>query len=160
MPPVVVSTEVSQPAEDVFAYATDPSRFREWQQGVVSGHMEATGRASLGDRCVMLRRIGFADRPSASEVVHIDPPRRWQIRGIDGPIRAIVEVTVAPLAADRARLTISVDFEGHGVGALLVPLVVRRQARKEMPANLAALKDHLERGGRQQTTETQATGDG
>jgi hypothetical protein len=160
MPPVVVSTEVSRPAEDVFAYATDPSRFHEWQQGLISGHLEATGEASVGDRCRMVRRIGFADRASTSEVVHIDPPRSWQTRGIDGPIRAIVQVTVAPLAADRARLTISLDFEGHGVGALLVPLVVRRQARKEMPANLATLKGRLESGGRQRSTDTHATGDG
>ena len=64
--------------------------------------------------------------------------------GIDGPIRAIVDVTVEPLAADRSRLTIAVDFDGHGIGKLLVPLVVRREARKEMPANLAALKRRLD----------------
>jgi hypothetical protein len=55
-----------------------------------------------------------------------------------------VDVTVVPLPADRSRLTISVDFEGHGLGAVLVPLVVRRQARTEMPANITALKARLE----------------
>ena len=43
-------------------------------------------------------------------------------------------------------MTIAVDFDGHGIGRVLVPLVVRREARKEMPANLAALKHHLEAG--------------
>jgi hypothetical protein len=66
------------------------------------------------------------------------------MHGIDGPIRAIVQVTVASLAADRSRLTISIDFEGHGIGALLVPLTVRRQARSEMPTNIAKLKARLE----------------
>jgi len=42
-------------------------------------------------------------------------------------------------------LTVAVDFEGHGIGKVLVPLV-RREARKEMPANLAALKQRLEIG--------------
>jgi len=37
-------------------------------------------------------------------------------------------------------------FEGHGIGKLLVPLVVEREARKEMPVNLSALKERLERG--------------
>jgi len=69
----------------------------------------------------------------------------WGVRGIDGPIRAIVDVTVASLGADRSQLTISVDFTGHGIGKVLVPLVVRREAAKEMPANLAALKQRLER---------------
>jgi hypothetical protein len=63
---------------------------------------------------------------------------------MDGPIRAIVDVAVAPLTDNRARLTIVVDFEGHGTGRLLVPLIVRREARKEMPGNLATLKQRLE----------------
>ena len=32
----------------------------------------------------------------------------------------------------------------RGCGRVLVPLVVSREAQKEMPANLAALKQHLE----------------
>jgi hypothetical protein len=67
------------------------------------------------------------------------------VRGIDGPIRAVVDVTVTPLTQTRSHLSITVDFEGHGIGKILVPLVVRRAARKEMPANLATLKRHLER---------------
>jgi hypothetical protein len=73
-----------------------------------------------------------------------DPPRSWQVRGIDGPIRALVEVTVEPLTTDRSRLTIALDFDGHGIGKLLVPLVVRREARSEMPTNVATLKKRLE----------------
>jgi hypothetical protein len=46
---------------------------------------------------------------------------------------------------ERCRLMISVDFTGHGMGKILVPLVVRREAVKEMPANVAALKQRLER---------------
>jgi len=144
MPPITVSTEVDRPAEDVFAYATDPTRFPEWQSGVVDGRLDQPGAPSVGARCLTTRRIGFADRQSTSEVAHIDPPRTWGVRGIDGPIRALVDVTVEPLGAGRSRLTISVDFAGHGIGKVLVPLVVRREAAKEMPGNVAALKRRLE----------------
>ena len=41
MPPIIATTEVDRPAADVFAYATDPTRFREWQNGVVDGRMDA-----------------------------------------------------------------------------------------------------------------------
>jgi hypothetical protein len=41
-------------------------------------------------------------------------------------------------------VSIAVDFEGHGTGKLLVPLVVRRQAAKEMPTNIQRLKERLE----------------
>jgi hypothetical protein len=104
------------------------------------------GALAAGAKCVTTRRIGGASRPSTSELTHIDPPRAWGVRGIDGPIRAAVDVLVEPLAGDRSRLTISVDFAGHGAGKILVPLMVRRQARKEMPANMAALKQKMEAG--------------
>jgi hypothetical protein len=51
---------------------------------------------------------------------------------------------VEPLTDSTSRLTIAVDFEGHGIGKILVPLLVRRQAQKEMPANIAILKRRIE----------------
>jgi carbon monoxide dehydrogenase subunit G len=145
MAPLVSTIEVARPPHDVFACATDPSRFREWQKGVVSGSMEGDGPSTVGSKCITTRRIGFAERPATSELTHIDPPRTWSVHGIDGPIRAIVNVTVEPLDdGARSRLTIELDFEGHGIGKLLVPLVVRRQAEKEMPKNLQDLKERVE----------------
>ena len=138
------SIEVECPAAEVFSYATDPSRFHEWQQGVVSGSMGSKGAPAVGDKCLTTRRIGGAERPATSEVVRLDPPRAWAVRGIDGPIRAQVEVSVEPLTDQRSRLTIAVDFQGHGIGKVLVPLVVRRQARAEMPGNIAKLKERVE----------------
>ena len=38
------------------------------------------------------------------------------------------------------------DFTGHGIGKLLVPLIVRRQAASEMPENMRRLKQRLESG--------------
>jgi len=90
------------------------------------------------------RRIGGAERPVTSRLTHVDPPRAWGVRGIDGPIRAAVDVTVEPVTETRSHLTISLDFDGHGIGKILVPLVVRREARKEMPTNVATLKARLE----------------
>jgi len=62
MPSIIVSTEVQRSAKDVFAYATDPTRFSEWQKGVVDGHTEEPSIPSVGTRCVTVRRIGFAER--------------------------------------------------------------------------------------------------
>jgi hypothetical protein len=79
MPPIVTSAEIDRPAEEVFAYATDPARFSEWQKGVVGGHMDGPGDGTqapaVGAKCVTTRRIGGANRPSTSELVHIDPPK-------------------------------------------------------------------------------------
>lgn len=138
------SIDIDRPAEQVYAYVTDPSQFHEWQQGVVSGGIKEPGPPAVGSQCQMVRRIGGADRPSTSVLTKLDPPTSWAVRGIDGPIRALVDVTVYPIDQGRSRVAIDVDFEGHGIGKILVPLLVRRQAAKEMPENLARLKDRLE----------------
>ena len=148
MPPIVTSADIDRPAAEVFAYATDPARFSEWQKGVVDGHMDSPANGAqalaIGAKCVTTRRIGGANRPSTSELVQIDPPKAWAVQGTDGPIRATVNVLVEPLGDSSSRLTISVDFTGHGIGKILVPLMVRREARKEMPENMAALKQRME----------------
>jgi uncharacterized protein YndB with AHSA1/START domain len=148
---MVSQIEIARPPEEVFSYVTDPSRFAEWQEGVVNGCTEGGSSPVVGTTCTTTRRIGGANRAVTSRITEISPPRSWALRGIDGPIRAIVRVTVEPLDKPlRSRVTIALDFEGHGIGKLLVPLVVRRQARNEMPANLKRLRERLEShsGGR------------
>jgi carbon monoxide dehydrogenase subunit G len=140
--PITASAEIARAPEEVFAYVTDPSRFDEWQENVLDGRMEGSG---IGARCISTRQIGLMKRASTSEVTELSPPRAWSVRGIDGPIRAQVDVRVEPLdGGARSRATIDVDFEGHGMGKLLVPMVVRREAEKEMPRNLRRLKERLE----------------
>jgi Polyketide cyclase / dehydrase and lipid transport len=145
MAPIISTIEVDRSAEDAFFYVTDPSRMSEWQQGVASGRLDGTG---VGSRCTTTRKIGGAQREVVTEITAYDPPHRWADHGIDGPIRAAVSVDVEPLEAPaRSRITIEVDFEGHGMGKLLVPLIVRPSARREMPGNMRRLKERLESSG-------------
>ena len=145
MAPIVTSIEIDRPQDDVFAYVTDPSRFAEWQAGVEGGSTEGGTSPSVGSKCTTTRRVGGTARRVTSEITNFDPPTTWGIHGTDGPVRAIVDVTVEPLnGSAQSRVTIELDFEGHGIGKLLVPLVVRRQARNEMPANCRKLKQQLE----------------
>jgi uncharacterized protein YndB with AHSA1/START domain len=144
--PSTTSIEISRPPEQVFAYVTDPSRFVEWQDGVVSGHLADDGPVAVGHRCITTRRIGFAERAVTSEITRLDPPRAWGVHGIDGPIRAVVDVTVEARDGGRSEVTIGLDFTGHGIGKLLVPLVVRPAAGREMHANLQRLKERIEAG--------------
>jgi uncharacterized protein YndB with AHSA1/START domain len=138
------SSEVARPPADVFAYVTDPSTFPQWQQGVVRGRLD-TPTTQVGSKCTTVRKIGGRERAVTTQITECDPPRRWADRGIDGPIRAIIKVAVEPLDdASHSRVTIDVDFAGHAIGRLLVPLVVRRQAASEMPGNMRRLKERLE----------------
>jgi hypothetical protein len=80
-----------------------------------------------------------------AEVAELNPPRSWAIRGVDGPVRGTMNGTIEPIEdGTSSRVTMALDFEGHGIGKLLIPLVVRRQARSEMPRSQQRLKKRLE----------------
>jgi uncharacterized protein YndB with AHSA1/START domain len=141
----VSSVEIARRPEEVFSYVTDPSRLGEWQESLVGAHMEGGGPPVVGSKVITTRRIGRRERDMTMEMTEISPPRSWTARGIDGPVRGIVKGTVEPLDdGARSRVTIELDFEGHGIGKLLVPLVVRRQAKDELPRNARNLKERLE----------------
>jgi hypothetical protein len=91
--------------------------------------------------------MGKREQSMTSELTKYDPPRGYAFRVLDGPVRAKGTGTFEPVGeGQRTRFTFELDFEGHGVGKLLVPLVVRRQARKEVPETHAKLKRRLEGG--------------
>ncbi len=145
MAPIVNSIEISRRPDDVFSYLTDPSHVPDWQESAVSARGDTP--LTVGSRVVVTRRVGRTERTMTNEVTELDPPKSWSLRGIDGPVRGNVKGTVEPLAdGERSRVTLELDFEGHGIGKLLVPLVVRRQAQAEMPRNMQKLKDRLESG--------------
>ena len=135
--------EIQRPAAEVFAYVTDLGRFHEWQNGVVGATMTEPGPSAVGSHWTTSRRVGPLNRPFTSVVTTMSPPNSWAVQGIDGPIRALVDVSVEAVHETRARVSIAVTFEGRGIGKVLVPLV-RRQAAREMPANMERLRRRLE----------------
>lgn len=147
MAPILATVEVARPPADVFGYVTDPGRLSEWQPGVVGGRMADGSPPGVGSRFVATTRIGGAEQESTIEITDFAPPRTWAVRGIDGPVRVIANVTVEPLHGGAAsRLTIALDFQGQGPAGLLVRLVVRPQAAREAPRSIQRLKERLENG--------------
>ena len=146
MAPLVSTIEIARPPGEVFAYVTDPSRFGEWQRDVVAVRHEGGRPGEVGSRFITTRRIGGSERTMTQEVTEFGPPRRWAVKGVDGPIRPSAEVTVEPLAGGASsRVQLALDFEGHGIGRPLLP-AVRRQARRAAPVSYRKLKERLERG--------------
>ncbi|MET7477661.1 SRPBCC family protein [Streptomyces sp. NPDC005648] len=141
------SVDVDRAAEDVYAYVIDPSHMPEWQLSAVSAERLDEGPLHTGSQVRVTRRIGRREIPMTMEYTEYDPPHSWTVRGIDGPIRGNFHGEVEPIDdGRRARVTMELDFEGHGVGKVLLPLVVRPQVRKELPRNEQLLKDRLEHG--------------
>ena len=146
MAPIVKSVEISKPPQEVFAYLDDLARHGEWQGQIVEVVSVSDGPTRVGSRATDKRRVPGGMREVTYEIVEHDPPRRTRFRGIDGPIRPVGTVTVEPLdEGSRSRVTLELDFEGHGVGKLLLPLV-RGNVRKQVPQDQARLKERLEAG--------------
>jgi uncharacterized protein YndB with AHSA1/START domain len=139
MAPLVSTIEIACTPEEVFAVATDPRRFAEWQHDVVTVRM--LGEAQFATT----RRISGAERTMIQQITRNDPPHGWAARGIDGPIRTNATITVEPVnGGTRSRVTFTLDFEGHGIGVTELPLV-RQQAQKGAPNSYRNLKNLLER---------------
>jgi hypothetical protein len=86
------------------------------------------------------------DRSREDVFAYVTDPTRspgWQ----ETVVRASRQGRFDALGDARTRFTFELDFEGHGIGKLLVPLFVRRQAAKELPESHANLKRKLESAG-------------
>jgi uncharacterized membrane protein len=145
MAPITSSIEIARPPEDVFAYIDDLSRHGEWQTAIEQVTVETEGPTRVGSRARDRRRVPGGVREITYEITEHDPPRRASFRGVDGPVRPVGTVSVIPLDASRSRVMLELDFEGRGIGKLLLPLV-RRDAAKHVPADQQRLKERLEAG--------------
>ena len=144
MAPIRAAIEIVRRPEDVFAYLDDLARHGEWQSELVSVRLETEPPTRVGSRATETRRVGRREQTSTYEVTEHDPPGSFGFRGVDGPVRVVGRGTVEPLGGgDRSRVSLELDFEGHGFGKLLLP-IVRRVARKQVPGNQRRLKERLE----------------
>lgn len=138
MAPMVSTVDIDRPPDEVFAFATDPTHFAEWQRDVV--------RVQLLDdeEFVTVRRFVGAERTTLQRITANDPPRHWAAEGIEGPIRPHATITVEPRDdGAHATVTFTLDFEAHGMGVAILPMV-RRQAEKGAPVSHRHLKELLE----------------
>jgi uncharacterized protein YndB with AHSA1/START domain len=143
--PIVASVEIERSPEDVFAYLDELDRHGEWQPAIESTRVLTEGPTAVGTRAVDRRKVPGGPREFTYEVTEHDPPRRSSFRVVDGPVRPFGTVTVEPAGDGRSKVTLELDFVGHGYGKLLAPLA-RRDARKQVPLDQARLKERLEGG--------------
>jgi uncharacterized membrane protein len=140
------SIEIARSPEEVFAYLDELSRHGEWQEQIVNVRVNPDGPTKVGTRATETRKVGGRQQTMTYEVTEHNPPRSFSFRGLDGPIRPIGTGTVEPVGdGSRSRTTIELDFEGHGFGRLLRPLVIA-QAKKQVPKDQQRLKERLESG--------------
>jgi hypothetical protein len=145
MTAIVESVEIARSPEDVFAYLDDLSRHGEWQEQIVNARVETPGKTTVGTKVTETRRVGGRDQEITYMITEHNPPRSFAFRGVDGPVRPVGKGTIEPLEdGKRSRVTIELDFDGHGLlGRMLLPMA-RSQARKQVPKDQQRLKERLE----------------
>jgi uncharacterized membrane protein len=145
MAPIVESIEIDRKPEDVFAYVDDLGKRAEWQDGIVSVHLETAGPTRVGTRATDTRRMPGGTRDLTYEITEHDPPRKSSFRGVSGPVRPAGTVTVEPLdGGARSKLTLELEIKSQGAGVLFA-LLARASARKQIPKSHRRLKEILER---------------
>jgi uncharacterized protein YndB with AHSA1/START domain len=144
MAPITSSIDIARSPEDVYAYLDDLARHGEWQAAIESVTVETDGPVRVGTRARERRRVPGGPQEFTYEVTEHDPPHRFAFRVVDGPIRPVGKVTVSPLQeGSGSRVSIELEFKGHGFGKLLLPLA-RRDAAKTVPRDQQRLKERLE----------------
>ncbi|MCC6317431.1 MAG: SRPBCC family protein [Gemmatimonadaceae bacterium] len=138
--------EIDRTPTEVFAYVADLDRHCEWQDAIISARKVPAGPTRLGTHNFETRRLPGGPREVESEIYEYEPPRRIAAKGVNGPVRATIVISIEPLdGASRSRLTTELTLEGRGIGRLLLPLA-RRVARKQVPRDQLRLKHILESG--------------
>lgn len=145
MQPVRHAVEIDRSPDDVFAFVTDATRWPEWQEGVRSVVFESEGGMEVGAVLLTRRRLGPRKLTIGLQVVALDAPRAYELRGLTGLVRASRGSLESLDGGSRTRLTAEVEFDGHGIARLLVPLVIRRQASGQLQRSQRTLKRMLER---------------
>ena len=145
MAPITESIEINRRPEDVFAYLDDVKRHGEWQEKIVNVEPQGEQPMGVGKRVRETRRVPGGDRTMTYEITKHDPPRQSSFKVLDGPIRAVGTVSVEPTGdGSQTKLTITIDFEGHGLGGKVLLPVAKAQARKQIPKDQARMKELLE----------------
>ena len=138
-----VETRIDRPADEVFAYVTDPGKLSAWQTNTVSATLEGPGPMGVGSRLREVHRApGGKELPSLVEVTRYEPGRHFALRVIEGtPVHA--DMAFEPTAAGGTCFR----FRAHG--ALSGPMrlaepFVGRMLRRQFTQQCATLKQVLE----------------
>ena len=136
-----VEIDIDRPPEDVFALLTDIPRLPEWQRSAVSAAAE--GEVAVGTRIRETRRFLGREYRVVHEVTAYDPPHRFDIRSVEGPIPLSVRHTLEP-SGGGTRLEVVGEANPKGVLRFAAGGIAKT-AEAEFHRDFERLKELLER---------------
>lgn len=138
-----VETPIERPADEVFAYVTDPGKLSTWQTNTVSSTPEEPGPLRVGSRLREIHRApGGKELPSLVEVAEYEPGRLFALRVIEGtPVHA--RMTFEPTKTGGTLMRFRVHGQLSGPMRLAEPFL-GRMLRRQFTQQCATLKRVLE----------------
>ena len=144
MKAITSSITIARTPDEVFAYSADLEHRVEWQPTVQEVVAEDAEPMQVGSRARETRRVTGGPRSFGWELTAYDRPHSWAFRGTDGPVRPVGTMRFSPInGGSETHVEFEIDFRGRGAGTILA-LLARRDARKQVPRELAQLRARLE----------------
>jgi uncharacterized membrane protein len=134
---------VSRPAEAVFARLVDLDRLPEWQESALES--SADGPLAEGSRIRERRRIMGRELQNELEVTACEPPRRFTLKALGGPVPFTVDHQLVP-DGDSTLVHVIAEAKAGTFMKLAEPMLAR-QAEQQLRADFERLKEQLEAEG-------------
>jgi uncharacterized membrane protein len=140
--------DVNAPAEAVWAFVDDPSRYLHFMSGITRWEVVGEQASGKGARYRMLMHVGSAEVGGLVEVVEHDPARdmAWvSVVGIDQRGRwRLRERREATTPITRVELRLSYGVAGSGIFGWLADHVAAPTVRGHLRRSLQQLKRQVE----------------
>ncbi len=143
------TVRVRRPAADVFGYAADFGRAKEWREEVIESSMSPAGPMRTGSVLHEVARVAGRTVVTDSLVADYDEPHRYTFTHLRGPLSVSGEYRVTG-SGEASELHYRVNVDLRGGWALLAP-ILRLSGPRVMARSLDEFRFRLEAAARPRT---------
>lgn len=140
------SVAISRPADTVFQYVIDVPKHTEWRPSLDAIRDFSGQPVAVGSTWVEVSKFMGRDMTVNFTVTTLEDGRQANIKMDGGSVSGDMVWAVSPDTDESSTFTLSFDGEVTGWLGRLGTGLIRRQADKDMPGDLANLKSKLESG--------------
>lgn len=140
-----IDMDIARPPGAVFSVITDTARLSEWQPLVVEVEHLEEGPLRPGSRLREVREVRGKRLEQIVEIATFEPPHRFDMRTIQGPLPVDGELTLSPTDEGGTRLHLHAHGHARGAMRLLEPLLTVG-LKREFRGQYRRLKGLLENG--------------
>ena len=136
---------IARSPEKVFSVVTDLTQLPKWQPRLVEVEQLREGPLQLGSRLREVREVRGKRLEQIVEVAALEPPRRFGLRIVEGPLPVDGELTLSPTEDGGTRLHMHAHGRAPGAMRLLEPLLTLG-LKREFRDQYRRLKELVEAG--------------